>query len=506
MSILKTSKEAREIMRDLHKKTGLRSNLWARTALCLSLYIENEPEPFDYDSDGTEFQESTLFGKDKQIIYALIRQKLKRDYNESEIVKIVKPYIEKGIRIINREYLRLNKRGDELLIWLIEKYKNNYDIFLDQTGKKWDGIVDINDLLLSISLGNRVNSDDEVIHKVNAPGQAPHIAIMGRNGTGKTRTALSILMNIKKKTHYNIPMMIFDYAKGDIANNKQFIDYTNSIVFRLPGDQIPLSPLSITIDDEYSIPLSARRFRDTIKSVVRLGTIQSGRCLDIITELYNLNHNPEPTLEDLLDFTREYYSINNQDEDTLFACIKNLGSFPLFSVENNNPNEYLFGNSSVIDIHKLPEELRKLTTFLILDKLYSEFMALPDSPLDENGNRQIRMIILIDEAHHFLPCRQETLQNLVREARSKGVLIMLLSQSPDDFDQPKYNFTREMGLSIIFSCYLERPKMLEALLGGKIDPIRISKLDPGVALCRTSEYKNPIEIQAWKPLSGLPRN
>jgi hypothetical protein len=28
---------------------------------------------------------------------------------------------------------------------------------------------------------------------------------------------------------------------------------------------------------------------------------------------------------------------------------------------------------------------------------------------------------------------------------------MLMSESPDDFDQPKYNFAKEMGLVLVFS-------------------------------------------------------
>lgn len=37
-------------------------------------------------------------------------------------------------------------------------------------------------------------------------------------------------------------------------------------------------------------------------------------------------------------------------------------------------------------------------------------------------------------------------------------------QSSDDFDQPRYNFAREKDLAIVFSCVLEEPKMLEAVL------------------------------------------
>jgi hypothetical protein len=56
-----------------------------------------------------------------------------------------------------------------------------------------------------------------------------------------------------------------------------------------------------------------------------------------------------------------------------------------------------------------------------------------------------------------------------------------------------------MGLSIVFSCVLEKPKMLEAILGGKINPRRLSQLSPGVALTRICGTDEPIEVQTWKP-------
>jgi hypothetical protein len=88
---------------------------------------------------------------------------------------------------------------------------------------------------------------------------------------------------------------------------------------------------------------------------------------------------------------------------------------------------------------------------------------------------------------------------MVREVRAKGVAVWLLSQSPDDFDQPGYTFAREMGLGIVFSCVLEKPKMLEAVLGGKINRQRPAQLAAGIALTRLPGSGAPIEIQAWMP-------
>jgi DNA sulfur modification protein DndE len=171
----------------------------------------------------------------------------------------------------------------------------------------------------------------------------------------------------------------------------------------------------------------------------------------------------------------------------------------LFRAAAEGSEHRFFNAPHIIDVHGLPEDLRKLTVFLMLDKLYSEIMAMPDAPLDGESNRQVRLIIVIDEAHHYLPCKQPTLEKMIREVRSKGVSIWLLSQSPDDFDQPRYNFAREMGLALVFSCVLEKPKMLEAILGGKVNPQRLSQLAAGVALTRLASTDAPMEVQAWKP-------
>lgn len=230
-----------------------------------------------------------------------------------------------------------------------------------------------------------------------------------------------------------------------------------------------------------------------------LGPIQSERCLQLITEAYNSLGRETPDLDDLARLAEQRYLDEGWSEDSLVACLREFTAFPLFRSATEEDEHNFFRTTHIIDIHRLPEDLRKLAAFLVLDRLYSEIMSLPDAPLDDDGNRYLRLIIVIDEAHHYLPCKQPTLENIVREVRSKGVAVMLLSQSPDDFDQGRYNFAREMGLAIVFSCVLEKPTMLEAVLGGKINPRRLSQLAPGVALTRIPGTDEPLEVQAWKP-------
>ncbi len=499
MALLKTSKEAREIMEGFRRKTGIRPNLWARAALGYSLSLEAAPETGPYDSEGTEFQEAVFFGEDSTVLLALLRQRLGRQLKIEETGSIVKLHVERGLRHFNKEYERLNKRGYELLMHLIEQSNPQVKIPGDYLEKILPPSAEIKDFSVTLELGQDIKSGEVLNYKLNGPGSAPHIAIMGRNGTGKTRTAISFLSQIASSASYHIPFLIFDYAKGDISTNNVFVKKTGAVVVSLPGETIPLAPLSLLYKDDHAVHLAARRFRDTIRSVVRLGPIQSERCLQIITEAYNSFEGGTPDLDDLTQLAEQRYEEEGWSDDSLLASLRELTTFPLFQSSNRGAEHDFFRSTHIIDIHHLPEDLRKLAAFLVLDRLYSEIMSLPDAPLDSDGNRQLRFIIVIDEAHHYLPCRQPTLENIVREVRSKGVAVMLLSQSPDDFDQGRYNFAREMGLAIVFSCVLEKPRMLEAVVGGKINPHLLFQLAAGVALTRIPGTKEPLEVRAWKP-------
>jgi DNA sulfur modification protein DndE len=503
MALFKTSKEAREML-EVFRKTGIRPNLWARAALGYSLSLEAVPELIHYDSEGTEFQEPVFYGEDTAVLRALLRQRLGRAIKDDEIGSLIKVHVERGIRHFSKEFERLNRRGDELLLYLLELCSAPTRVEQESSKKEQPKDFDVDSYKVDIALGSDVKTGKALTHRLNGPGSAPHVAIMGRNGTGKTRTGLSILSSIAASTPYPIPFLIFDYAKGDIAENQGFVRQTNASVITLPGTRIPLVPLSLPYHDEHAVLLAALRFRDTVRSVVHLGPIQSERCLKIIKDAYSIHvamnyEGGTPDLEDLTRKAEDMYSEEGWSDDSLIACFREFTNFPLFKRAADGVNHDFFNRSHIIDIHRLPEVLRKLSAFLVLDRLYSEIMILPDAPLDKDNNRQLRLIIVIDEAHHFLPCKQPTLENIVREVRSKGVAVMLLSQSPDDFDQGKYNFAHEMGLAVAFSCVLEKPKMLEAVLGGAINPRRLSQLSPGVALTRVSSVDEPVEVQAWKP-------
>ena len=119
MALLKTSGEARDILEKLRRSSGVRPNLWARAAMGYSLSLPAEPEKTSYDSEGTEFREETFFGKDKEALMALLRQRVNSVPEQSEVGSLVKAHVERGLRYFFRQYERLNRRGDELMLHLL---------------------------------------------------------------------------------------------------------------------------------------------------------------------------------------------------------------------------------------------------------------------------------------------------------------------------------------------------------------------------------------------------
>ena len=69
-------------------------------------------------------------------------------------------------------------------------------------------------------------------------------------------------------------------------------------------------------------------------------------------------------------------------------------------------------------------------------------MNMSNTPI-ENNTVGIRYVLLIDEAHVLFKEKkyQDILEKILREIRSKGVSIILLSQGIQEFNQPSFDFS-----------------------------------------------------------------
>ena len=90
---------------------------------------------------------------------------------------------------------------------------------------------------------------------------------------------------------------------------------------------------------------------------------------------------------------------------------------------------------------------------------------------------------------------QPSLISLVRESRSKGATIFLISQSPDDYDQEEDNFLENVGLAMCFRTNATSSRALKSWLGQQVD---LGALPAGVAVTRLPGNTSVTRVRAWE--------
>ena len=231
----------------------------------------------------------------------------------------------------------------------------------------------------------------------------------------------------------------------------------------------------------------------------RLGIVQKRRLNDAILsgfETMRGTNSPFPDFAILRqEIDAQYFFLNNWKPDTLTEIVRQLTDFKIFA--NNDDAEMwnsLTDRTVVIDLHGLTV-LREMTAFLVLNSLYRELMAMPDSNVTD-GIREMRTIIVIDEAHHFLKDKRRNaiLERLIREIRSKGASVFLMSQSPDDYDQGDFDFTELLEFIYLLQSNAGATKFLQNAFGvsaaeAKTLSAEVSNLPPAEAIGKSDEVK-----------------
>ena len=135
--------------------------------------------------------------------------------------------------------------------------------------------------------------------------------------------------------------------------------------------------------------------------------------------------------------------------------------------------------------------LKELVAYLVIERLYKEMATMPDSPV-KDGKRTLRTILVIDEAHNYLAKKNIFLQRIIREGRSKGVVVFFASQSPGDYQQDFFNFQELLEFAFIFQCEGVTSGSVQKILGcsnktAKDLQTEIARLEPWQVIARSAE-------------------
>jgi hypothetical protein len=288
------------------------------------------------------------------------------------------------------------------------------------------------------------DTQEPVAFPVNAAGGSPHIALMGGAGSGKTRTAATMLKRLR--SFGALPLLAFDF-KGDLASTYGLDVAFGGQVIAPPRAPVPLDVLAVADTDD--IAMMAVRIRESIGRVKSraISGIQADALRDAVLQVLRTRH--PATLNHISTALTVEYNRRNRRPDELTATLNDLTQFTLFE-PRYSPAEF-FQRSWLISLPPdIPSDVQRLVTNLTLDALDRWINNLPEALLVD-GRRSLRHVCLIDEAHLILASGLPALGNLVRMSRSKGGLIVLVSQSPNDFENEDDAFLDNVGLTVAFN-------------------------------------------------------
>ena len=248
--------------------------------------------------------------------------------------------------------------------------------------------------------------------------------------------------------------------------------------------------------DEQTVNVSAREKAESFASInSKLGVVQKGALTEAIRAAYAQRADsvlPYPDFHDVFRIVATMYEEDNKKDDSLIEVLRDLSDFDLFWRHGSDvaPIDRLSSRTLLIDVHAMPV-LKELVAYLVIERLYKEMALLPDSPV-RDGRRTIRSILVIDEAHNYLSQRNIFLQRIIREGRSKGIVVFFASQSPNDYQQKFFNFQELLEFAFIFQCEGVSSGSVQDILGcstktAKDLQIEIAHLEPWQVMARSPE-------------------
>jgi len=444
-----TSKKSEEILDKLHFSTKLDFSTIARVAFCLALKKADKITLKSDDSAGKHLNRSSFFNDDELLIKTLLYATYENRFDDDSIDResVIKDHIDQGCLLLDQMFQESNQ--DSLCFF--ERLYSELEADVKQKNAKTPNE------LLQIHLGTNIVTHSSLIIELNNTRQHvnSHMAIVGKPGVGKTQFLLKILADIRKQSKFKTNFIFFDY-KGEAAENKDFLSATQATPYHPPNKPLPINPFILQDYSDNAILLSAREKTESFACIDRkFGQVQTGNLTDFIRKGYeNRKQKPEkfPDFREIYAIAEKYYQSNDKTADSLMGKLKDLTDFHLFWEygDENEPIESIISKTMVIDLSKLPV-LKELVAYLVIERVYKEMVALPESHV-KNDCREIRTVLVIDEAHNYLSQKNPFLEKIVREGRSKGIAVFFASQSPNDYDQPSFDFRELLEFSFLFQC------------------------------------------------------
>ncbi len=480
---IRTSEANKVVVQELTRKLNLGTeNYVSRIAFSYSISrgIKLNLEQDLFDSKGKEYKDDILFGKYRDYYMALICQHYNLYRSDKDIGKYIKMHIDHGLTLMNRLFEEnKNYSGLDFLLENIERgiekleendVSNDAIIFDELTRRTRITNKDYYANPIRILVGKSFE-DEDIFFNINDTSihNNAHVAVAGNTGTGKTYFANNFLKQIAIQTKGEVNFIFLDFkgiSNEDEKKNQAFFDSTKTELIKAPYKPFPINPMSF-IDNvnEKNRIMGISKFVDIITSYSGIGKNQQQTLKDATRDVFNSMKNGQyPSFKQIYDRVIE---VEGEKASTLKEILQSLSELDLFEKQADINNSFLNKNYYLSLSGDLPRNVRFTSVFLIINYIYNTFMNMDNAPIEENY-QGMRYVLLIDEAHTIFKEKksQDLLEKILREIRSKGVSIVLLSQGIEEFNQPSFDFSSMCETVFLFDIKDKvNVKMMQKFLG-----------------------------------------
>lgn len=479
---IRTSEANKSAVQELTRKLNLGTeNYISRIAFAYSLSkgIKFNLETDLADSKGKEYKDDILFGKYRDYYIAMICQYYSLYKTDKDIGKYIKMHIDHGLQLMNKLFEEnANYSGLDFLLEHIEKgiealedsaVSNEAILFDEQTRK--NRIINKAYYAEPIKIKVGKTFEDEPIYfNLNDTSihNNAHVAIAGNSGTGKTYFANRFLEQIAEETKHKVNFIYLDFKglkKEDEKALEPFFKKTKAIYIDAPHKPFPINPLTFidNVNEKNKI-MGINKFVDIITSYSNIGKVQQQTLKDATRNAFNASKKGSyPSIKNIFD---NIVAVDNRPS-TLREIMQNLSELDLFETKVDLKNSFLNQNYYLSLSGDLSNNIRFTAVFLIINYIYNTFMNMDNAPI-EDKYQGMRYVFLIDEAHVIFKEKksQDLLEKILREIRSKGVSVVLLSQGIEEFNQPSFDFSSMCETAFLFDIKDKTNlKMMERFLG-----------------------------------------
>jgi DNA phosphorothioation-dependent restriction protein DptH len=294
-------------------------------------------------------------------------------------------------------------------------------------------------------------------------------------GTGKTQFTKSLISQLiwnkdKNINNDDFGILIFDY-KGDYIKD-DFVNATGAKVFE--PYHLPYNPLALDANEKSKpmLPLhTANDLKETISNAFNLGNVQKQKLRDVIVEAYedrgiykskrNTWTNSPPTMEDVCNI---YMKDEKVAQDSLYSAMSNLQDFEVFEPDSSKTKSLysLINGVTVINLSGYDESIQNLIVAITLDAFYTQMQTHGHSSI-EGGKRQLKKMILVDEADNFLGKNFNSIKKILKEGREFGVGTILSTQFLNHFSTGENEYSNYILTWVIHRVNEIKSKEIESL-------------------------------------------